>query len=37
MLDNIKVEDVLFLDIETVPAASSYENYLILPCRSSLG
>jgi 3'-5' exonuclease len=25
MLDNIKVEDVLFLDIETVPAASSYE------------
>ena len=26
MLDNIKVEDVLFLDIETVPAASSYEQ-----------
>src|SRR5450759_502491 len=25
MLDNIRVEDVLFLDIETVPAASSYE------------
>jgi hypothetical protein len=25
MLSNIKVEDVLFLDIETVPAASSYE------------
>ena len=25
MLDNIKVEDVLFLDIETVPATSSYE------------
>jgi uncharacterized protein YprB with RNaseH-like and TPR domain len=25
MLDNIKVEDVLFLDIETVPAVSSYE------------
>ncbi|MCX6326424.1 MAG: 3'-5' exonuclease [Bacteroidia bacterium] len=26
MLDNIKVEDVLFLDIETVPAVSSYER-----------
>jgi 3'-5' exonuclease len=25
MLDNIKVEDVLFLDIETVPAASSMD------------
>jgi len=25
MLDNIKLEDVLFLDIETVPAISSYE------------
>ena len=25
MLDNIKVEDVLFLDIETVPGSSSYE------------
>jgi 3'-5' exonuclease len=25
MLNNIRVEDVLFLDIETVPAASSYE------------
>jgi 3'-5' exonuclease len=25
MLDNIKVEEVLFLDIETVPAASSFE------------
>jgi uncharacterized protein YprB with RNaseH-like and TPR domain len=25
MLDNIKIEDVLFLDIETVPALSSYE------------
>ena len=25
MLDNIRVEDVLFLDIETVPAVSSYE------------
>jgi 3'-5' exonuclease len=26
MLDNIKVEDILFLDIETVPAVSSYES-----------
>jgi uncharacterized protein YprB with RNaseH-like and TPR domain len=26
MLDNIKVESVLFLDIETVPAVSDYEN-----------
>lgn len=25
MLDNVKIEDVLFLDIETVPEASSYE------------
>jgi 3'-5' exonuclease len=25
MLDNIRVEDVLFLDIETIPAESSYE------------
>ncbi len=25
MLDNIRVEDILFLDIETVPAASSYD------------
>jgi predicted PolB exonuclease-like 3'-5' exonuclease len=25
MLDNVKVEDVMFLDIETVPAASSYD------------
>jgi DNA polymerase elongation subunit (family B) len=25
MLDNIKIEDVLFLDIETVPAVSSWE------------
>ena len=25
MLDNIKVEDILFLDIETVPETSSYE------------
>jgi 3'-5' exonuclease len=26
MLDNIRIEDVLFIDIETVPAASSYEH-----------
>jgi 3'-5' exonuclease len=26
MLDNIKVEDVMFLDIETVPASASYET-----------
>jgi hypothetical protein len=26
MLDNIKAEDVLFIDIETVPAAPSYNN-----------
>ena len=26
MLENIKAEDVLFLDIETVPAVSSYEQ-----------
>lgn len=26
MLDNIKAEDVLFIDIETVPAAPSYDN-----------
>jgi 3'-5' exonuclease len=26
MLDNIKVEDVLFLDIETVPASESYQQ-----------
>lgn len=26
MLDNIKVEDVMFLDIETVPTVSSYEK-----------
>ena len=25
MLDNIKVEDIFFLDIETVPGISSYE------------
>jgi len=34
MLDNIKVEDVLFLDIETVPAASSYE--LLDPAMQTL-
>jgi 3'-5' exonuclease len=26
MLDNIKVEDIMFLDIETVPESSSYEH-----------
>jgi 3'-5' exonuclease len=26
MLDNIRIEDVLFIDIETVPVASSYEE-----------
>jgi uncharacterized protein YprB with RNaseH-like and TPR domain len=26
MLDNVKIEDVLFLDIETVPGVSSYEE-----------
>ena len=26
MLDNIRVEDVMFLDIETVPASASYET-----------
>ena len=26
MLDNIRVEDIMFLDIETVPESSSYEN-----------
>ena len=25
MLDNIRVEDILFLDIETVPAVPSFE------------
>ena len=25
MLDNIRVEDILFLDIETVPAVQSFE------------
>jgi uncharacterized protein YprB with RNaseH-like and TPR domain len=34
MLDNIKVEDVLFLDIETVPASSSYE--LLEPAMQTL-
>jgi 3'-5' exonuclease len=34
MLDNIKVEDVLFLDIETVPAASSYD--LLDPAMKTL-
>ena len=26
MLDNVKLEDVLFLDIETVPRLSNFEN-----------
>ena len=26
MLDNVRLEDVLFLDIETVPSTSSYDN-----------
>jgi hypothetical protein len=26
MLDNIRVEDILFLDIETVPAVSAHEH-----------
>lgn len=34
MLDNIKVEDVLFLDIETVPESSSYE--LLSPAMQNL-
>jgi DNA polymerase elongation subunit (family B) len=34
MLDNIKTEDVLFLDIETVPEASSYE--LLNPVMQTL-
>src|SRR5450759_5116082 len=34
MLDNIKVEDVMFLDIETVPESSSYE--LINPAMQIL-
>ncbi len=34
MLDNIKVEDVMFLDIETVPQAPSYE--LLNPSMQNL-
>ena len=34
MLDNIKVEDVMFLDIETVPESASYE--LLNPVKQSL-
>jgi uncharacterized protein YprB with RNaseH-like and TPR domain len=34
MLDNIKVEDVMFLDIETVPESSSYE--LLNPAMQNL-
>jgi uncharacterized protein YprB with RNaseH-like and TPR domain len=34
MLDNIKIEDVMFLDIETVPASSSYE--LLNPAMQNL-
>ena len=34
MLDNIKVEDILFLDIETVPETSSYE--LLSPAMRNL-
>ena len=34
MLDNIKVEDVMFLDIETVPQAPSYE--LLNPVMQNL-
>jgi len=34
MLDNIKIEDVLFLDIETVPQAASFE--LLDPARQVL-
>ncbi|MDP3001934.1 MAG: 3'-5' exonuclease [Bacteroidales bacterium] len=34
MLDNVRVEDVLFLDIETVPAAASYD--LLDPAMQSL-
>jgi hypothetical protein len=34
MLDNIKVEDILFLDIETVPETSSYE--LLSPAMQNL-
>jgi 3'-5' exonuclease len=34
MLDNIKVEDIMFLDIETVPESSSYE--LLNPAMRNL-
>ncbi|MCE5346406.1 MAG: 3'-5' exonuclease [Bacteroidales bacterium] len=34
MLENVKVEDVMFLDIETVPAVSSYE--LLNPSMQTL-
>lgn len=34
MLENVKVEDVLFIDIETVPAESSYE--LLVPQMKTL-
>jgi len=34
MLDNVKMEDVLFLDIETVPAAASYD--LLDPAMQTL-
>ena len=34
MLENIRVEDVMFLDIETVPESASYE--LLNPLRQSL-
>jgi 3'-5' exonuclease len=34
MLDNVKVEDVMFLDIETVPVASSYD--LLNPLMQAL-
>ena len=34
MLDNVKVEDVMFLDIETVPESSSYE--LLNPAMQNL-
>jgi len=26
MLEKIKIEDILFIDIETVPAEASFEN-----------
>jgi uncharacterized protein YprB with RNaseH-like and TPR domain len=34
MLDNIKIEDILFLDVETVPGSSSYE--LLAPVFQTL-